>query len=69
MSNVIIINFSKIFLGIISLAYSILILKAKNIYILVLLVYLWYLYFIEEKKYLILIKTMEEIKKYNKVLK
>lgn len=68
-SNLIMINFSKIFLGFISLAYSILILKIKNIYILILLVYLWYLYFIEERKYIILTKAMEEIKKYNKVLK
>lgn len=64
-SSNIMIYFSKIFLGIISLVYSILILKVKNIYILILLIYVWYLFLIEEKKYSILKKTREEIKKYN----
>lgn len=63
------INFSKIFLASISMIYSVLILKFKNIYILILLVYLWYLFFIEEKKYCILKKAMDGIKKYDKVLK
>lgn len=64
-SSKIMIYFSKIFLGIISLVYSILILKVKNIYILILLIYVWYLFLIEEKKYSILKKTRDEIKKYN----
>lgn len=64
-SSNIMIYFSKIFLGIISLVYSILILKVKNIYILILLIYVWYLFLIEEKKYSILKKTRDEIKKYN----
>lgn len=68
-SNDIIIVFSKIFLGIISSVYSILIIQVKNIYILILLIYLWYLYFVEENKYLILKKTREEIKKYKNMLK
>lgn len=63
------INFSKVFLAIISMIYSILILKVKNIYILILLIYLWYLFFIEEKKYYVLKKAMDGIKKYDKVLK
>ncbi len=68
-SNDIMIIFSKIFLGMISLVYSILIIKIKNIYILILLIYLWYLFLIEEKKYAILKKTREEIKKYDNILK
>lgn len=68
-SNTIMIYFSKLFLCFISMAYSILILEIQNIYILILLIYLWYLYFIEEKKYLILKKTMNAIKKYDKILK
>ncbi len=68
-ANEIIIVFSKVFLGIISLIYSILIIKVKNIYILTLLIYLWYLFLIEENKYSILKKTREEIKKYNNMLK
>lgn len=68
-SNDIIIIFSKIFLSVISLAYSILIIKVKNIYILILLIYLWYLFLIEEKKYSVLKKTREEIKKYENMLK
>lgn len=68
-SNDIVIIFSKIFLSIISLAYSILIIEVKNIYILILLIYLWYLFLIEEKKYSVLKKTREEIKKYENMLK
>lgn len=67
-SSSITIYFSKIFLGIMSLIYSILIIKIKNIYILILLIYLWYLFLIEEKKYTILKKTREEIKKYNNLI-
>jgi len=63
------IGFSKIFLAIISLIYSILILEIKNIYIVILLIYLWYLFFKEEKKYYILKKTMSIIKKYDEVAK
>lgn len=68
-SNDIVIIFSKMFLSVISLAYSILIIKVKNIYILILLIYLWYLFLIEEKKYSVLKKTREEIKKYENMLK
>lgn len=69
MSNDIIIIFSKFILSLLSLTYSILIIKIKNIYILILLVYLWYLFFKEERKYIILKKAREEIKKYNNILK
>lgn len=43
--------FSKTFLVIISFTYSVLILKIKNVFFLVLLIYLWTLYLKEEKKY------------------
>lgn len=68
-SNDIVIIFSKMFLSVISLVYSVLIIKVKNIYILILLIYLWYLFLIEEKKYSVLKKTREEIKKYENMLK
>lgn len=68
-SNDIVIIFSKLFLSVISLVYSILIIKVKNIYILILLIYLWYLFLIEEKKYSVLKKAREEIKKYENMLK
>lgn len=68
-ANDIIIIFSKTILGIISLIYSVLIIKVKNIYILILLIYLWYLFLIEENKYSILKKTRNEIKKYDIMLK
>lgn len=50
-ANKYIMIFSKSFLTIISFAYSILILKLKNMFFLVILVYLWILYLKEEKKY------------------
>ncbi len=53
---------SKIILVIISFLYAILIVKIKNIMILFLLVYLWYLYNIEEKKLNLYEKTSKSIK-------
>lgn len=50
-ANKFIMIFSKTFLIIITLIYSILILKMKNIFILIILIYLWILYLREEKKY------------------
>lgn len=50
-SNRFIMIFSKTFLIMITLVYSILILKMKNIFILIILSYLWILYLREEKKY------------------
>lgn len=50
-ANRFIMIFSKTFLTILSLVYSIAILKLKNIFILILLIYLWILYLREEKKY------------------
>lgn len=46
-----VIIFSKVFLIAVSLLYSVLILKLKNLFILILLIYLWILYLREEKKY------------------
>ena len=61
-SNRFMIIFSKTTLVIISFIYSIVIIKIKNIMFLFLLVYLWYLYFIEEKKYYIYKKVKESIR-------
>lgn len=61
-SNKIMISISKCFLMIASLIYSVLIIEIKNIMILFLLIYLWYLYSIEEKKYLLYLKTKAAIK-------
>ena len=63
-ANKFIIIISKTFLVIISLIYSIAIIEIKNIYLLLLLIYLWYLYFLEEKKYFLLERVNECIKKY-----
>lgn len=61
-SNEIMIFISKSFLMIVSFIYGIFIIKIKNIMILFLLLYLWYLYSIEEKKYILYLKTKSAIK-------
>ena len=61
-SNRLALAFSKICLFVISFGYAIMIVEIKNVYLLALLVYLWYLYFIEEKKYSILKKAYRSIK-------
>lgn len=53
---------SKTILVVITFLYSLLILKVKNIYIVFLLGYLWYLYFLEEKKYQLFKRVAESIK-------
>lgn len=53
--------FSKTLLVIFSFIYSILIIKVKNIMILLLLMYLWYLYILEERKYYIYKKAKDSI--------
>lgn len=60
-ANTIMIIISKCFLVILSLIYSALIIKIKNIMILFLIIYLWYLYIIEEKKYYLYVKTKKAI--------
>ncbi len=54
---------SKCFLIVISFIYSILIIKIKNIYILLLIIYLWYLYEIEKEKIIFFDKTKKIIDK------
>lgn len=61
-SNKLTLAFSKTCLFIISFGYAIMIVEIKNIYLLILIAYLWYLYFIEEKKYNILKKAYKSIK-------
>lgn len=63
LANKISIYISKWVLVIISFVYSILIIKMKNIVVFFLLIYLWYLYSIEEKKYNIYEKTSNAIEK------
>ena len=62
-ANTFLIIFSKTILIIVSFIYSILIIKIKNIMFLLLLIYLWYLYMIEERKYNIYKKANDSIKK------
>ena len=52
---------SKAILMIITTLYSVLIIKIKNITILFLIMYLWHLYKIEERKYNIFLKTSKAI--------
>jgi len=61
-ANRFVIIFSKIVLVTISFVYSILIVEVKNVMILFLLLYLWYLYIIEEKKYYIYKRASDSIK-------
>ncbi len=61
-ANKFMIYFSKCILVFVFAVYSILILKVKNVMILFLLIYLWYLYSIEEKKYILYEKTYNYIK-------
>lgn len=62
--------FSKTFLVIISFAYSIIILKIKNIFFLILLLYLWWLYITEERKYNLYERVKQSLKlKYWKLYK
>lgn len=60
-SNNFMIIFSKTFLMIITLIYSILILKMKNIIILVILIYLWVLFFREEKKHELYLRVKKSL--------
>ena len=62
-SNKISIIISKINLGLLTFIYSIAILKIKNITIFLLIMYLWYLNFIEDKKLQILEKTYKIVNK------
>lgn len=61
-SNCILIS-TKFFLASATIIYSVAIFKIKNIAIFLLILYLWYLYFIEEKKENILIRAYNVIEK------
>lgn len=61
-SNKYIMIISKVFLVTITFLYSVLIIKIKNIFILILIVYMWYMYLMEEKKYYIYEKAINVIK-------
>lgn len=64
--NMIILVFSKCFLFILSFAYAIMLIQIKNIYLLLLIVYLWKLYFIEESKFLLFNRTVKCLKNIEK---
>lgn len=54
---------TKVILAIITLIYSIVIFKMKNIAIFLLIIYLWYLYLIEEKKVKMVSKVYDALSK------
>ena len=62
-ANIFMINTTKIVLVIFSFIYSIAIFKVKNIAVFLIIVYLWYLYYVEYKKSKILIRVYESINK------
>lgn len=62
------INSSKIILALLSLLYSILIFKIKNVSIFLIILYMWYLYVIEEKNARSVIKAYEAIENNKDVL-
>ena len=58
--------FSKCFLFILSFVYAVMLIKIKNIYLLLLIVYMWRLYFIEESKFLLfnrIVKCLKNVEK------
>ncbi len=61
-ANILVMFVSKAMLVCFSLIYSVLILKVKSIMILLLLIYLWYLYMIEDKRYNLYVTTRKTIK-------
>lgn len=56
---------TKIVLIILSVAYSIMIFKVKNISIFMLIIYLWYLYYLENKKLNLMLRAYSIIEKEN----
>lgn len=62
-ANIFMIKSTKIILSVLSLIYSIVIFKMKNIAIFFLIIYLWYLYFIEEKRVRIVRKMYDAVSK------
>lgn len=58
--------FSKIFLFILSFIYAVMLIQIKNIYLLLLIVYMWRLYFIEESKFILfnrIVKCLKNVEK------
>lgn len=58
--------FSKCFLFILSFVYAVMLIQIKNIYLLLLIVYMWRLYFIEESKFLLfnrIVKCLKNVEK------
>lgn len=62
-ANIFMIKSTKIILSIFTLIYSIMIFKMKNIAVFFLIIYLWYLYLIEEKKVKIITKVYDAASK------
>lgn len=62
-ANIIMINLTKSILLFLSFTYSIVILKIKNLAILFLIIYMWYLYVIEARKVNVLKRMYEVIEK------
>lgn len=61
-ANRISIQISKLFLFIISFLYSIVILKIQNLIVLIVFIYLWYLFYMEDKKYELYNKIENKVK-------
>ena len=62
-ANIFMIKSTKIVLSILTLMYSIVIFKMKNIAIFFLIIYMWYLYLIEEKRVRIITKVYDAASK------
>ena len=58
----IILCFTKIFLFIISILYAAILIEVKNIFLVFLLLFLWYLYYIEDEKWMLYKKVRKCIK-------
>lgn len=65
LSNIFMLRITKIILIIITLAYSIAIFEMKNIMIFLLIIYLWYLYYMEERKIKLVLRVYETINNQN----
>lgn len=62
-ASIFMINITKSILIIVSLIYSIVIFQMKNFMIFLLIVYLWYLYYVEEKKERLMVRVYEALEK------
>lgn len=63
-TNILMINISKAVLIIITILYSLVIIKVKNFVIFLLIIYLWYLQYLENKKVKIVVKTYDTMQQY-----